>query len=295
MGKRNKKSAGGGGGGGGGGHGEGGMMRWLITYADLITLLLAFFVVMFSISQTDLKKYQALAGSLQAAFNIEMGGRSGSGVIPLYPSGGSTSGAGNQEVDKKLDEITKEKLAREKLAEQQQQMREDTEFKKVAERIDKYAREEGIRNYITMEIDERGLLISIQDTVFFESGKAELTPKSKEILDKVAKIIFPLPNHIRIEGHTDNVPINTPKYPSNWQLSTDRATTVLVYLIEKHGFPPTRLSAAGYGEYRPRVPNDSEANRALNRRVDIVILRSSVNGSTSTENNDLLNKPVTGN
>lgn len=273
MGRKKSK---GGGGGGGGGHDGGGGLRWLLTYADLITLLVAFFVIMYAMSQTDAKKFKAVAGAMKEAFNTQGGGRSlinenpGTVLIERPDANGDS---------KKLDQLTMEKLAQEKLQEQNVQKKDEAEFSKVQEQVNKYAQEQGIGNLIITSIDERGLIISVQDTVFFDTGKAQLQPRARDVLDKVAKIIYPLPNPIRIEGHTDNVPIKTAEYPDNWRLSTDRAVAVLMYFQNTHGFKPIKLSAAGYGEYRPKADNSTESGRAINRRVDIVILRTTVDQS----------------
>lgn len=270
MGKRKKSGSGG----GGGGHDGGGGMRWLLTYSDLVTLLVAFFVVMYASSQTDVKKFQAVAGAFQSAFNTGGGGKSvisdspGTGVIqPPNPTGDYS----------KLDEVTKETLAKERLAEKKQVQQEQKDFNNVKKQIEKNSQEQGIASSVYMVIDERGLVISIQDTIFFETGKADLLPGARVVLDKLAIAIKNLPNKVRIEGHTDNVPIHTVEYPNNWRLSTDRAVRVLMYLQTNHGYTPEKLSAAGYGEYHPVADNNSDAGKARNRRVDIVILRSEVN------------------
>lgn len=253
--------------GGGGGHGGGGELRWLLTYADLITLLLAFFVIMYSMSQTDAKKYQALAHSLAIAFNSSSGGSS----VVLDQGGASTVQVPAPEEQSSSDL----ELLKKKKQEMEIRKKENEEFQKIKEQIEKYAAKLGFKNKVIMNIEERGLVISLADSVMFDTGKANLTPMAIKVLDQMAGLLKQLNNPIRIEGHTDNVPIKNSKYPSNWQLSTDRATTVLIYLIEKHGLSPQKLSAAGYGEYKPIVPNTSEENRSRNRRVDIVILHSS--------------------
>lgn len=286
MGRKRKR-------GGGDDGGGGGMMRWLLTYSDLITLLVAFFVVMYASSQTDTKKFQALAGAMQEAFNT--GGGGGNNIVFTSPGTGVIEPPNPKGQSSKLDEVTKERLAMERMAEKSHAQTENKEFNQVASQINKYAKDEGIASSIKMNIDERGLVISIQDTVFFESGKADLQPSAREVLDKVAKIIYTLPNAIRIEGHTDNVPIKTSEYPDNWRLSTDRAITVLMYLQNNHGFKADRLSAAGYGEFHPKADNSTEAGRAQNRRVDIVILRSSVDqsqGDTTIQGQLNLDKSV---
>lgn len=115
-------------------------------------------------------------------------------------------------------------------------------------------------------------MVRFADQVFFDLGKADLKPEAVEILNRLGPILKGIPNPIRIEGHTDNLPINTAQFPSNWELSTYRATRVIRYFIEELGFSPDKLSAAGYGEYRPIADNDTPEGRSLNRRVDIVII-----------------------
>ena len=121
-------------------------------------------------------------------------------------------------------------------------------------------------------MEERGLVISLQDIVLFPSGSAGITPEAKKIIADIGAHLKTLPNYLRVEGHTDNLPINTPKFPSNWELSSARATNVVHELINRCGIHPERLSATGYGEYRPKVDNDSVGHRQMNRRVDILIL-----------------------
>ncbi len=126
---------------------------------------------------------------------------------------------------------------------------------------------------ITTRETRRGILIRLENEVLFDSGKADIKPAAIQSLDKIAEILKDIPNSIRVEGHTDNIPINTERFPSNWELSTQRALAVVSYLIEKVGIDPARLSAAGYGESRPLVANDSAAARARNRRVEILVVR----------------------
>jgi len=128
---------------------------------------------------------------------------------------------------------------------------------------------------ITVLSDERGIVIRIMDRAFFDPGRAELKETAKKALMKIAPIIKAADNQIRIEGHTDNVPISTSEFKSNWELSVRRATEVVRHLIEKYDFPPERISASGYAEYRPVASNDTEQDRALNRRIEIILLRPS--------------------
>lgn len=136
-----------------------------------------------------------------------------------------------------------------------------------------FVQERGLGEAVHVEYTERGVVIRFADRVLFDLGRADLKPEAVEILDQLVGLLRTVPNPVRVEGHTDDLPINNERFPSNWELSTARATNVIKYFIEKHGLDPTKFSAAGYGEYRPLVPNDSMENRALNRRVDIVLLR----------------------
>ncbi|HEY9766776.1 MAG TPA: flagellar motor protein MotB, partial [Chroococcales cyanobacterium] len=136
------------------------------------------------------------------------------------------------------------------------------------------ARKAGFEGKIEAKITERGLVISFSDAVFFQKGEAEIRPGNLPLFRKLMLPLSRMPNAIRIEGHTDDDPIHTERFPSNWELSTSRATSVVRYLIQSGLFGPKRLAAAGFGEYWPKAPNDTEANQAKNRRVDVVVLRS---------------------
>ncbi len=237
-------------------HGSGGHSaseRWLITYADLITLLLVFFVIMYSLSQVDKAKYEELRKSLQTSIRY----------VPIEGAGKTThviGDGGENDTVVPMPFMRPDHLALERLE------------KAVAS----LAREEGLDQEITTRMEQRGLVVSISNTAFFAEGQAELRLQIIPVMDRVAGVLKADPHYVRIEGHTDNMPIRTPRYPSNWELSAVRATTLVRFLVERHSFPPSRLSAAGYGEYYPRVRNTTEANRALNRRVDIVVLRSAL-------------------
>jgi len=133
----------------------------------------------------------------------------------------------------------------------------------------------GMSGKVQTRMEERGLVISLGEGGFFDSGSDELKPEGRELLDSLAEQLLASGNQIRVEGHTDNVPIKTTRFPSNWELSTARATTIVSYLVRRFGFKPDQLSAAGYGEFRPIAANDTLEGRARNRRVDIVILTAS--------------------
>jgi len=238
---------------GGGGHSS--SERWLITYADLITLLLVFFVIMYALSQVDKAKYEELKKSLQTSIRyvpIE-----GAGKTPHVIGDG-----GENDTVVPMPFLQAEQLA----------------LTQLSKEIGELAKEEGLDQEITTRMEQRGLVVSISNTAFFAPGEAQLRPEIVPVMDRVARVLQPDPHYLRIEGHTDDTPIRTFRFPSNWELSAVRATTLVRFLVERHSFPPSRLSAAGYGEYYPRVRNTNEANRALNRRVDIVVLRSALTG-----------------
>ncbi|MDO7788335.1 flagellar motor protein MotB [Desulforamulus aquiferis] len=224
--------------------------RWLITYADLITLLLIFFVVMYTLSKIDANKYHAIAASLSKS----MGGSQS-----ILETGGPSIVPGIQEdIDFELD-INQAELEN---------------MERLRQQIQEYVDENGLTGKVTVTIEERGVVVSFQDVVLFPLGVAELNPSSQEIVDKIGGILRQTSNYIRVEGHTDTLPIRTGRFPSNWELSLARSASVVHRLINFSDISPNRLSATGYGEYRPRVPNDTDANRQQNRRVDIVVLRT---------------------
>ena len=213
--------------------------RWLLTYADLITLLLAFFIVMYSMSQIDAKKFGKMAEALNGIL------RGGNQIMD--------SGQYDQEVGGHgLLKLGNLHMIQQKI---------DEKFSKL-----------GRQDEVQTEITERGLVVHVMESALFNEGSAVLQPKAREILDLVYARIKGLPNHIRVEGHTDDRPIRTSRFPSNWELSAARATEVVRYFIDNHNMPPDKISALGYGKYRPIRPNNSIENRAKNRRVDIVVL-----------------------
>ena len=217
--------------------------RWLITYSDLITLLLALFIMMYTFSRQDAQKYQEAAGQLKTIFSggsaIPNTGPGSTGVIPLLKTEPEVA----QQLEKEVQGMAEAKDAGHK---------------------------------ISVLSDERGTVIRVMDKAFFDTGKADLKDTARTALMKIAPILKTSHNQIMIEGHTDNVPINTAEFTSNWELSVRRATEVVRYLIETYGFPPGRISASGYAEYRPVAPNDTGENRALNRRIEIILLRPSM-------------------
>ncbi|CAA7603193.1 OmpA-like domain protein [Acididesulfobacillus acetoxydans] len=254
--------------------------RWLLTYADLITLLLIFFVVLYSISKVDANKFQAIAESLSLALGggtparIEIS-RSVSGPKLLTsgnpPAQTNSSGPENQD---KTPSAANPSLAQGTAQGLGNVSQENMTIQEIKAKLDKFAAANHIQTTLVSSIEERGLVISIQDTLLFDSGSADITPGARAILEKVSAVLAPVPNYIRVEGNTDNLPIRTAQFPSNWELSVLRATNVVRILAADGNISPDRLSAIGYSKYRPIASNDTVAGRAKNRRVDLVVLRT---------------------
>jgi chemotaxis protein MotB len=255
------------------GHGAHNDERWLLTYSDMITLLMALFIIMWAISTVNDAKFNELAKSLSDAFSGKilagnksvLDGASSRGTIdPVQP-------AASMEAPRPHEQSASAAAAAAEAAARAEQ----ESLAKLKEEVDAYAGARGLSGKIKTSIDERGLVIRIiPDDVLFDTGKADLKHEARPILDKLAGIIAGLnrDNPIRIEGNTDNVPISTDRYRNNWELSTARAVTVLTVLLDD-GLDPTRLSAAGYADQRPVATNDTPEGRAENRRVEIVVVR----------------------
>jgi chemotaxis protein MotB len=219
--------------------------RYLITYADLITLLLVFFIVLYAGSQEDSKKFAILAEGLRSAFhNVGMEG--GGGTSPVFLGSGSTSAGGLSP--------------------------SPADFESLTAVIQSVAQQRGLADRINIRMEADRIVIGMNSDLLFASGSAQLRPSAGPVLDAVADALRGRPNEIRIEGHTDNVPINTPEFNSNWELSAARATTVLRRLVEEGRLSPDKLFAAAYGDTRPRADNATAEGRAANRRAEIVIL-----------------------
>ncbi|MBC8060205.1 MAG: flagellar motor protein MotB [Clostridiaceae bacterium] len=236
--------------------------RWLLSYADFITLLMIFFLVMYAMSNVDSKKYAQVAASLNSALG------DGQGAALMLGQGG-TSNDIIAPVDNPSVQADSTKA-------------EENKLKDLKNQVDKYLENNGIKASASAVIQERGLVISISDTLIFDSGQADLKPNSESKLVEIGKMLNTINNYVVIEGNTDNVPISTYQFKDNWSLASARADNVTRALINKANIPPVRIASRSNGEYRPVAANSSESGRAANRRVDIVILD---NKYSSTESN----------
>jgi len=228
--------------------------RWLLSYADFITLLMIFFLVMYSMSRIDAAKFQQLSKTLGKSLNgtqYIISGSPGPSLI-TGESSGQTLPTPNGSVDQ-------------------------NNFTDIQQMLNGFIQENNLQGTVSHYVDDRGLVVSLNNAAIFDSGSAELHDYQMNIVIKIGEMLQKLPNYIRVEGHTDNRPINNTRFPSNWELSVLRATSVVQVLIKDVGIAPDKISAVGFGEYRPMAPNDSEANMKLNRRVDIVIMKTEYN------------------
>jgi chemotaxis protein MotB len=223
--------------------------RWIVSYADMLTLLFAVFVVLYAVSDTNERKLQEVRTSIDQAFRIGVL-TSSDGASPVFEGGGGLAPS--------LAEIQSRDIAR------------------ISDRLSMFTRDIADGHRIQIRADESSITVSLLDDLLFASGSADLRPGSQEVLLALSAQLAGMPNNIRVEGHTDNVPVNHPDFPTNWELSAARANTVLRFLIEEGGLEPERLSTAGFAETRPIGDNDTPEGRALNRRADIVILYPTV-------------------
>jgi len=220
--------------------------NWLTTYGDMVTLLLTFFVFLYSFSSIDVQKFQRMIYSFQSAIGVLSGG------IVGIPS----------------DEIS---VGEQPVAPTQSMTSNAMKAQKVHEMIVKMLEAEKSTEGVAVRVEERGVVISIMDGILFPTGSVDLYPSAKRLIYKIGQIIKELPNQISVEGHTDNVPLRGGPYKDNLGLSAMRAASVGSYLAEA-GIDSRRIRTVGYGSSRPLVPNDTDEHRRINRRVDIVIL-----------------------
>jgi chemotaxis protein MotB len=244
--------------------------RWLVSYADFITLLFAFFVVLYSSAQVDKRKAGRLALAIQVAFQ-ELGVFQTSNTkIPLNDG---------EEIPFEKVQVVENVKKNSDLKQFVNPMKgvlssatETQSLQEAEDAIKKALDPEIQRREVSMSMRREGLVVSLKEMGFFDSGSASIRPGSLNAISRLADVLKSRPENLRIEGHTDNVPIHTARFANNWDLSTARATELIQLLITDYGIPPSHLSAAGYGEFHPVATNDTPEGRAQNRRLDVVIL-----------------------
>lgn len=225
-----------------------GSPAWMTTFGDLMTLLLVFFVLLYSFSVIDLQKFQGFMSALQNQLGVMEGGKTVS-----------------------QSDLLDEGMQGEYFNPSQ------TNLSRVYQNMQGYISENDLENKVSVEMTKRGLVIRMTGEILYDIGEAIIKPTGKDVLDEIGKNIEGINNNVKVDGHTDNLPINNSQYPSNWELSTARAVKVIKYFIENRDVNPARLSAAGYSKYRPLKKNINPKNRAVNRRVEVVIMNTKLN------------------
>lgn len=219
---------------------------WLTTYGDTVTLLLTFFVLLFSFSSLDVNKFKKMIISFQGALGVMPGGQT---VQEGKANFGGRTGEDAGDIRKQTQGILE-----------------------MVRRVQTMISEEGLEGQVSVTVNQRGVTISMAEQALFERGSARVLPAGKRLLAKLGALLDIVSVPVAVEGHTDSLPLAGGVYESNWGLSAMRAASVSVYLADVVGLDPLRLQAVGYSQYRPLVPNDTEEHRSLNRRVDLVLL-----------------------
>ncbi|AOZ92773.1 flagellar motor protein MotB [Paenibacillus crassostreae] len=235
---------------------------WLLPYSDLMTLLLALFIVLYSMSAADAEKFEAMSDAFRAEFTSGTGILDHTSVIPKD----------NASSDQSAEEITSKKMTKDQQASLIKQ--EQIDLENLKEQIDQYIQKNGLTDQLDTKLNQSQLMITISDTALFASGKANVKPESKQLATAISGMLQQFPDYeIVVSGHTDNIPISNSEYESNWDLSSDRALQFMKILLTNTKLDPQKFTPVGYGEYHPLVDNSTNINRAKNRRVEVSLIR----------------------
>lgn len=232
--------------------GSAGAPAWMATFSDMMTLLLTFFILLYSISSLDAVKFKEISQSLQSVLS----GQTSNTIIEEQgpndelPLDNPTYDREEDDLDPQVTDSTLE----------------------MYNQVKEYVATEGLEAEVTVSLNKSGIFVNIREAILFEPGEAVIKDGGRDLLGNLEGLFLQFENEIVVEGHTDNVPQYSVRYPTNWELSSGRALAVVRYLSEEKSIPGTRLSAVGYSQYRPIAPNDTDANRALNRRVNLLII-----------------------
>ncbi|WP_010632647.1 flagellar motor protein MotB [Sporolactobacillus vineae] len=234
--------------------------RWLITYSDLITLLLVFFIVMFSMSTIENQRFNALISSLKNSFQ-------GDSILQSMGYVATDKNQASPTIPniKKTNQLTAD-----------QKKKDVRQLDALYVRLNKYIKANRLSPQVSLVATQRGVQLTFREKILFDLGSAQLKPHATPLLEKIGGILKEVPNEISVEGHTDNTPYRNSHSAihSNWELSGVHAQNVMLFLIKKDHLAPNRFHFIGYGEYQPIVKNDTPAHKAINRRVNIVVLRA---------------------
>lgn len=238
---------------------------WLLPYSDLMTLLVALFLVMYAMSATDAKKFEEMSQAFDSALN------GGNGILDLS-SGTPTNSRLDQGKGEKLDDVVADNTGESEIARLRQQEQEDLETLK--QQFDQYIEDNGLTDLLNTKLNQSQLMITISDNALFASGEAEVKDDSRQLAKSISSMLQQFPDYnVLVQGHTDNIPISNSSYSSNWDLSVDRALHFMKILLLNSNLDPVKFSPIGYGEYHPIATNSTAEGRAKNRRVEVSILR----------------------
>lgn len=257
--------------------------RWLVSYADFITLLFAFFVVMYSISQVNDSKYRVLSDTFIEAFNqptdsqtnaepSEQLNPSNDVITPIDMGKTAQATPEQQETPSVISDVGEVANAISSVATAVDPSTKSDELSQISDLVTEKFSQLIDDQMVQVSSNELWLQIELKDSILFSSGSAETSEQAQRIFDEIAAILKGYSNPVQVEGFTDNIPINSAKYPTNWELSSARASAIVKYLTTK-GVAPERLSAVGYGEYQPVASNETDVGRAQNRRVAIMVAK----------------------
>ncbi|WP_099158796.1 flagellar motor protein MotS [Virgibacillus ndiopensis] len=240
-----------------------GAPKWMVTYSDMVTLILVFFILLFSMSQIDLVKFEAISESFRNRMIFDFN------PSPV-PMDNPTENTSDQESRKNSNEFESTK----QLSDRDDNAGEEDSLNKLMNDVEIYLDKNKLNNVISASRNERGVVLVLQELILFDPGEATILKKGEPFLNKIGSLLSKIPNRIKVEGHTDSKPMESFRYPSNWELSGARASSVVRYLVDKNGFDESRFTIVGYSDTKPLVPNDSPENMSKNRRVEIVILEN---------------------
>lgn len=244
-----------------------GAPAWMVTYSDMVTLILVFFILLFSMSQIDAEKFRAISESFRSQLIFD--------ALPAIVHENTAKEAPKEFTEKNQEETFPQKdevITDDNNEEANDQIEKNDSLDDLLREIRAYLQENNLEHVISANRTVEGVVLVLQERVLFETAEAEILDTAEPFLDKVIELLETIPNEVRIEGHTDDRPISNYRYPSNWELSVARASRVIRYFLDEGDFIESRFIAAGYGDTRPTVPNDSTENWSKNRRVEIVIL-----------------------
>ncbi|WP_281888399.1 flagellar motor protein MotB [Paenibacillus sp. YYML68] len=246
---------------------------WLIPYADLLTLLLALFIILFAASQTDQKKYETIMKGLNSAFTGGTGNFLPSSIVPIT----NDPNVESKKFDNPTSATPTELVGQSGQSEAEQQMfqKEQADMENLKQKLDQYIAENNLNTQLETQLTHDLLMITIRDNALFASGDAAVKPEAKLLAVAISDMLSQYPNYrIEVAGHTDNVPINSAAFETNWDLSAKRALNFMKILLQNAQIGPERFRSIGYGEYHPIDTNDTAEGRSKNRRVEVSILRS---------------------